>query len=238
MRNDLAGKTFGELTAIKVSLYKGPRPRIYWDCICSCGETVSIASDSLIGGNTKSCGHLRRRYKDISGVRFGRLVAGERLKAEDWNGCRIKCICDCGNTITVLRRSLVSGNTRSCGCLHADSMRENNSGELNGRWNPDLTDEERKIGRNYPEYNEWRTAVYEKDNYTCQKCGGSSGVALNAHHIESYTINKDLRTSLENGITLCADKCHPNFHHIYGYGHNTREQFNEWMGEEVNDGCR
>ncbi len=56
----------------------------------------------------------------------------------------------------------------------------------------------------------------------------NSGGNLVAHHIESYNSNKDLRTTLENGITLCVD-CHDKFHHIYGRGNNTREQFDEFM---------
>lgn len=34
------------------------------------------------------------------------------------------CSCVCGNLIEVPTSSLVSGNTKSCGCLHKDSMKE------------------------------------------------------------------------------------------------------------------
>ena len=118
----------------------------------------------------------------------------------------------------------------SCGCLQREAA-SRMCGEKNPNWNPDLTDEERKNGRCYPEYTEWRNNVLERDNYTCQKCGGSSGVHLNVHHIESYNVNKELRTTLENGVTLCADRCHKGFHHQYGKGNNTRDQFNKFMQE-------
>ena len=91
-----------------------------------------------------------------------------------------------------------------------------------------ITDEERLIKRRYPEYYEWRKEVYKRDNYICQICGGTN---LNAHHIESYSDNKDLRTILNNGITLCED-CHNDFHHQYGRGNNTRDQFIEFMGNK------
>ena len=100
--------------------------------------------------------------------------------------------------------------------------------ENSPRWNPNITDEERLIKRQYPEYAEWRNKVYERDNYTCQICNKKSTGNLNAHHIESYNNNPELRTELDNGITLCED-CHKDFHHLYGKGNNTRSQLNEWI---------
>lgn len=60
------------------------------------------------------------RTKDISGERFGRLIA-ERFVEKRPVGTTTKpfwsCKCDCGNTLIVSANSLASGNTRSCGCL-------------------------------------------------------------------------------------------------------------------------
>ncbi len=113
-----------------------------------------------------------------------------------------------------------------------DKMSKSHKGKYRGdkspHWKPHLTDEDRNDFRTYPEYREWRTKVYERDNYTCQKCSDSKGRNLNAHHIEAYNSNKELRTVVDNGITWCED-CHKDFHHQYGYGDNTREQYNEFM---------
>lgn len=61
------------------------------------------------------------------------------------------------------------------------------------------------------EYRKWRTAVFERDNYTCVWCGIRSGcgktVVLNADHIIPYAINQELRLDLSNGRTLC-EPCH------------------------------
>jgi len=61
----------------------------------------------------------------------------------------------------------------------------------------------------------------------CQKCF-KKGCHINAHHIEGYSENKELRINVENGITLCRI-CHKKFHNIYGRGRNTTEQYNEFI---------
>lgn len=101
------------------------------------------------------------------------------------------------------------------------------SGKLNHNYNHNITDEERQVGRNYPEYKEWRQVVYKRDSYICQICGKEGG-NLNAHHLEGYTDNPELRTTLSNGITLC-EKCHKDFHHQYGRGNNTGDQMEEFL---------
>lgn len=55
--------------------------------------------------------------KDITGNRYGTLLVlsctGEKTKNRTfiWN-----CLCDCGKECKVSRSSLLSGNTKSCGC--------------------------------------------------------------------------------------------------------------------------
>lgn len=57
------------------------------------------------------------KKEDISNKRFGRLVAVELVAQDDsWND-KYLCKCDCGNQTIVLKLSLKSGDTRSCGCL-------------------------------------------------------------------------------------------------------------------------
>lgn len=55
-------------------------------------------------------------------------------------------------------------------------------------------------------YKNWRTEVFNKDNYTCQHCGERGGV-LHADHIKSYNLFPEHRLDIENGRTLCV-KCH------------------------------
>lgn len=113
---DLLGKTFERWTVI------GPKRMIpggtKWLCRCECGTEREVKSASLRGGLSTSCGCRQKELavNDITGSRFGRLVvasrAGSTPKHATW-----KCICDCGNETTLPSTALISGNTRSCGCL-------------------------------------------------------------------------------------------------------------------------
>ena len=57
-----------------------------------------------------------------------------------------------------------------------------------------------------PKYIQWRKAVFERDDYTCQQCDMRGGY-LQAHHIEAWSKNPLLRFEIDNGITFCFD-CH------------------------------
>lgn len=55
--------------------------------------------------------------KDLTGQRFGRLVAVKALPpATGRRNYRWECRCDCGNIHVVAGGSLTSGRTKSCGC--------------------------------------------------------------------------------------------------------------------------
>ena len=61
--------------------------------------------------------------KDLSGQRFGRLVAIECIGRTNNGNAKWRCQCDCGNTVDVASYSLQCGNTKSCGCLHDEVRR-------------------------------------------------------------------------------------------------------------------
>jgi predicted HNH restriction endonuclease len=137
---------------------------------------------------------------------------------------------------------LLSGNTKSCGCLNRElsskRQRIKNTGKKGiehpmygkrGKLSPNYgkrkknpKSKEALLIRMSFDYKNWRKNVFERDDYTCQKCfviGGN----LNAHHISSFNNNPDLRFKLENGLTLC-ESCHYKFHNKYGFGNNSIKQ--------------
>lgn len=72
----------------------------------------------------KDKGEARIDVYDIIGKKFTKLNVLEYEKC--WHektagGDRFRhsyrCLCDCGDVISVRRQSLLSGNTKSCGCL-------------------------------------------------------------------------------------------------------------------------
>ena len=112
--------------------------------------------------------------------------------------------------------------------LHRNMRRaEMTSRNLVGNKNPSWKGGKSSLGhriRNAPQYYQWRTVGFERDNFTCIKCGIKGGM-LNFHHknsmisiIVQYSIKsiKDALNcvklwDLDNGITLCRN-CHTKAH--------------------------
>lgn len=57
---------------------------------------------------------------DITGHRYGRLVAVSYEGKDNQKQALWKCICDCGNEVITRGSSLRAGVTQSCGCLNID----------------------------------------------------------------------------------------------------------------------
>lgn len=121
---DLAGKRFGRLVVVSYSLHNG------WLCNCDCGNITYAKPYALLTKrkSIKSCGcyslellkthrvkNNAKRFKDIIGERFGRLIA-KQYENKKW-----LCECDCGNVTHVTRGKLISGHTKSCGCLNKET---------------------------------------------------------------------------------------------------------------------
>lgn len=56
------------------------------------------------------------KRKDLTGMRFGKLVVIEPTQLRSGTAVVWRCKCDCGNEAWVSVSSLVKGNTKSCGC--------------------------------------------------------------------------------------------------------------------------
>lgn len=61
---------------------------------------------------------------DLTGQRFGRLVVVRRAENAKCGRVRWECRCDCGNSTTIQGAHLLSGHTKSCGCLSKEESRQ------------------------------------------------------------------------------------------------------------------
>lgn len=80
-----------------------------------------------------------------------------------------------------------------------------NKGEKSPWWRGGKTPLEHTI-RASLDYRLWRTAVFERDDYTCVFCG-IRGAKLQADHIKPFAYFLELRFDVDNGRTLCVP-CH------------------------------
>lgn len=59
-------------------------------------------------------------FRDLTGQRFGELVAIQRVANGKGRQTRWLCRCDCGNESVVFASNLVHGMTKSCGCTRIE----------------------------------------------------------------------------------------------------------------------
>lgn len=57
---DLTGQRFGRLVVLKLDTERSNIKIKYWICQCDCGKIISVCTNNLKRGNTKSCGCLIR----------------------------------------------------------------------------------------------------------------------------------------------------------------------------------
>ena len=107
---DLIGMRFGKLV-----VQNKDEKSNKWICKCDCGKTVITKRNYLLDGDTKSCGCIR--INDLIGRRFGKLTVISFAGTTKHNMAKWNCKCDCGNKTIVSSNCLVSGDTKSCGCL-------------------------------------------------------------------------------------------------------------------------
>ena len=122
-KKELTGKKFGYLTVVN-EYGRTSDGHILWECDCICGNTTIVSSKCLLNGEVISCGCYRREQAkqngesniiDLSNQRFGkRVVKYQVQKLSTDNESRWFWVCDCGNSGTAIRSSII--NSISCGC--------------------------------------------------------------------------------------------------------------------------
>lgn len=125
---DIQGKRFGKLIAIEPTEERD-LGSVVWRCKCDCGREAKVSLRKLSNGTATSCGcEVRKKgraVRDLAGKRFGQLTVVSQTDKRSYKGSVIwVCRCDCGKMVDVPSDELVNGNSRSCGCLKAESAGE------------------------------------------------------------------------------------------------------------------
>jgi len=220
--------------------------------LCNCGNLALVTWTKFRGGRRcKECGR-KKRIASFTGFKHSeetRIKLAERNRLRNQSPEQRRKVSEANKgRVWPLEKRLELSRARQgsgngfYGKQHTEETRKKLSKSHKGllarekhpNWDPNRTEEERQLGRNIEGYPEWRISVFTRDEYTCCVCGGSSGKSLHAHHLESYDINKKLRTEVSNGATTC-EECHISFHATFGKGKNTRKQFEEFILMEFDE---
>lgn len=121
---------------------------------------------------------------DRIGFKYGKLTVLERaesLKSGGQMRTRWRCLCDCGNTVTVESRALTAGNDIGCGCYH----RKDETGKKYGK-----------------------LRVLEKDSTTTKK--GVSFLCQCDCGVEVHVLGKNLRAGLVKSCGRHGSENRPN----------------------------
>jgi len=120
-------------------------------------------------------------FQDITGKRYGRLLAQEFVGRNERGNALWKCTCDCGQKKVIVLGQLNAGKTKSCGCLARElaSKRTAKVATKHG----DCTRTSRSS-----EYEAWRSMKKRclNPNYKQWKDYGGRGIKICQEWIDSF----------------------------------------------------
>jgi len=128
------------------------------------------------------------KIKDISGQKFGRLTAIEKIRTTDHYQSIWLCKCECGNETEVRLDGLTTGRVRSCGCL-----RDEKAVEIHTKHGDTANGEVSRL------YTIWRKMRHRCRNQNCKnyKYYGGRGIEVCEKWKKSYSVFK--KWAMENG---------------------------------------
>lgn len=87
---DLAGQRFGRLVVVERVPHK--THETYWECKCDCGQTKRVTASHLIGGDTASCGCLKKEKMKTQFRTHGATEGRRRSREYDaWRAMHDRC---------------------------------------------------------------------------------------------------------------------------------------------------
>lgn len=125
-KENLVGRNFGELTVLSFDGFIKGNPK--WICTCSCGSVVSLFENSLRSGRKHCNSYL---HNPNIGLKYGKLTITPHYISTG-RSRKYLCQCDCGNTTYSTISNLISGNTKSCGCMSLESRKSSITHGMSG----------------------------------------------------------------------------------------------------------
>ncbi len=217
---NILGQKFNKLTVISIAPNIPPKNGIgreytAWWCRCDCGKTIRVRTSSLTSDGQISCGcHVIENGMAIkAGQKFNKLTTIS-YDAGHWN-----CLCECGDTTTVLTHRLISGNTQSCGCLKVEKAKINiqKALEISTKYDPAIASVRRR----------WQSYLYQDENcdltfdqwfeisqQNCSYCGCAPFNEINCFVKKVGATQK----RIDNGTIFCngLDRIDSSMPHILG----------------------
>lgn len=153
---------------------------------------------------------IKSARADISRENLKKAIAARVSKGRTNKECH-----GCGKTCSVHMAAVRKGwKYCSLDCRYKTMVGSKGSNAGGGAWMSGENNINFKHGlsshrapRDVTKVNQWRRRVFERDKYTCKRCGYDKGKILRAHHLAMWSQFPELRYELSNGLTLC-DECH------------------------------
>lgn len=180
---------------------------------------------------------MNPKKKNRLGQKFGRLLVVEEFESEirkDGHGtfARWKCKCECGKVTVVRSNGLVSGTTKSCGCLNRQRIKRK------GKKEGGLLRIYRAYKINAPKRNHVFDLTLDQfrdmTKQNCHYCGTPPNkIASSGSEISKYLYNGIDRKDNNKGYTLencvpCCNTCN------YAKYTKSYSEFKKWIENLVN----
>lgn len=210
---DLDGCRFGKLLILKSDL---PNRKVL--AKCDCGKEIEVNKSSITTGHTTSCGKglCHPHTKNLINKKFGFLTVLRFIDNQaDSYGTWWECLCECGKLHNVVSHSLVTGQTKSCGCkagiLYSEKKTKDNNESVINTLYSSYQSHAKKLKIDFLlTNNEFKIFIQD----SCYYCGASQS---NIRKLKSLTGPKEFKYNgidrvdssknyqVENCVTACKD---------------------------------
>ena len=202
----LIGKKFNFWTLLQdIGIVDGER---VVKVICECGVENEVRFYALKKGKTKSCGCKIRLSEDYVGKKINKLTITELVGVLNQKTI-IKATCECGKIKIYPLSSLLSGNTKSCGCNKEKIARKNFTTH-------NLS--------HHPLYSVWSgmNRRCSDPKFISYKDYGGKGVKVSLRWVDDFQafydwaikrwepglrLDKDIKSSTGIGVLYCPELC-------------------------------